>query len=116
MTEAQQRDAPTDAAVHRRNFYVVLLLVVGVLMAVGGLIGGLVAKAFADQISRIANSAKSLVPCGSDPIALCFPKTLGHALVTADYTGLWIGILVAVLGVIVLLARSIIASTRPRVA
>ncbi|MCU1582785.1 MAG: hypothetical protein QOD27_1682 [Microbacteriaceae bacterium] len=116
MTEAQQREAPTDAAVPRRNSHLALLLVVGVLMAVGGLIGGLVAKAFADHVSRVANSAKSLVPCGSDPIALCFPKTLGHALVTADYTGLWIGILIAVLGVMVLLAGSIIASARPRVA
>lgn len=119
MTEAQQGEARTttpDAAVPRRNSYVAPLLVVGVLVAVGGLIGGLVAKAFADHASLVANSAKVLVSCGSDPIPLCFPKTLGYPLVTADYTGLWIGILIAVLGVMVLLAGSIIASARPRVA
>lgn len=119
MTEAQQGAAPTTSpgtAVPRRNSYVAPLLVVGVLMAVGGLIGGLVATASADHISRVANSAKTLVSCGSDPIALCFPNTLGHPLVTADYTGLWIGLIVAVLGVIVLLARIIIASTKPSLA
>ena len=88
---------------------------VGMLIAFGGLIGGLAAKASADHVAIIANSAKWLVASSSNPIVLTFPKTLGHPLVTADYTGLWVGLIVALLGVMLLSAGILLASVKPRV-
>jgi hypothetical protein len=113
MTDAQHGEAPTSTlgtSAPRQHLYVILLLAVGVLMAVGGLIGGLVAKTSADQASR-ADSAPRRLSVGSDSGYL-FPGP--HAIVP-DYTGLSIGIIVAVLGVIVLLAGIIVASAKSRV-
>jgi len=111
MTDAQHDEAPTTrlgAPFLRRKLYVVLLLAVGVLAAIGGLIGGLDAKAFADHALLVASSLRTLPVLGQD--GYLFPGA--HSIVP-DYTGLWIGIIVAVLGVIVLLAGVAVASTLP---
>jgi hypothetical protein len=114
MTDAQHGEALTTTLgtpAHRRHLYVVLLLAVGVLMSVGGLIGGLVAKTSADHASRADSAPRTLlVGVYGDYL---FPGP--HAIVP-DYTGLSIGIIVAVLGVIVLLAGIIVASAKSRVA
>jgi hypothetical protein len=113
MTDAQHSEAPTTTlgtSVPRRKLYVVLLAV-GALMAVGGFIGGLVAKTSADHASLV-DSAPRALPVGGYSGYL-FPGP--HAIVP-DYAGLSIGIIVAVLGVIVLVAGIIVASVRTSVA
>ena len=81
------------------------------LTAVEGLIGGLAAKASADHASLVASSPRTLPVLTHS--SYLFPGA--HSIVP-DYTGFGIGIIVAVLGVIVLLAGIIVASTKPRVA
>ncbi len=110
MNDAQRDEAPTTTrgtAVPRRNPYVVVLLAVGGLATIGGLIWGLAAKASADHALLMASSLPTL------PVHT-FTQYTSHAIVL-DYTGLWTGILVAILGVIILLAGVIVASTKRRV-
>jgi hypothetical protein len=114
MTDAQHSEEPTPtlgASVLRRNPYVVWLLAVGVLMVVGGLIGALVAKTSADHALLADSSPRALRTMTYS--GYLFPGA--HAIVP-DYAGLWIGIIVAVLGVIAVLAGIIVASARRRVA
>jgi hypothetical protein len=96
------------ANVNRRNPYVVPLLALGVATAIGGVIGGLVAKAFADHAPLATSSMMTL------PVYTYTQYT--ERSIGPDYTGLGIGILVAVLGVIILSAGVIVAFTKPRVA
>jgi hypothetical protein len=113
MTDAQHSEAPTTTlgtSVPRRNLYVVLLAV-GALMVVGGLIGGLVAKTSADHASLVDSSPRALRTMTYS--GYLFP---GPNAIVPDYAGLWIGIIVAVLGVIAVLAGIIVASARRRVA
>ncbi|WP_426520173.1 hypothetical protein ACPPVQ_07450 [Diaminobutyricibacter sp. McL0618] len=94
----------TDA---RRDRYVSLLLAVGVLMVLGGVVGGLAAKASADHPWSMGSSMPTL------PIFVYTQYTQATHPIVPDYTGLWIGIGVAVLGAIILAAGVIVASTKP---
>jgi hypothetical protein len=114
MIEDQPVEGPTgapDRARSRRNL--AWLLTAGALMAAGGLICGLAAKAFADHASLVASSARTLV-CAPSSSVVCPLVPAGAHYVAPDYTGLWIGIVVAVFGAIVLLTGIIVASTKPR--
>jgi hypothetical protein len=91
----------------RRNPYVVVLLAVGALMAIGGLIWGLAAKASADHALFTAFSMHTL------PVHAFTQYT--QRSVVLDYTGLWTGILVAILGVIILVAGVVVAFAKRRV-
>jgi hypothetical protein len=107
MSDAPQDEA-SATAVHRRNPYVVVLLAVGALAAIAGLIWGLAAKASADHTALGASSMPTL------PVHV-YTQYTQHFIVP-DYMGLWIGLLVAVLGVIILLAGVVVAITKPRLA
>jgi hypothetical protein len=97
----------TLGGVPHRNPYVVLLLAVGALTAIGGVIAGLAAKASADHALAVGSSLPTL------PVHT-YTQYVSHSI-APDYTGLWIGILVAVIGVVILLA-GVAAATKPRVA
>jgi hypothetical protein len=105
MSDAPQDDA-SAAAVHRRNPYVVVLLAVGALAAIGGLIWGLAAKASAEHTVLGASSMPTL------PVHVYTQYT--QRFIVPDYMGLWIGLVVAVLGVMILLAGVVVAFTKPR--
>jgi hypothetical protein len=107
MSDAPQGEA-SATAVHRRNPYVVVLLTVGALTAIGGVIWGLTAKASADHAVLGASSMPTL------PVH-AYTEYTQH-FIAPDYMGLWIGLLVAVLGLIILLAGVVVAFTRPRMA
>lgn len=78
-------------------------------MAVGGVVAGLIARA-AVLTSPSVGSAPQLLPVLSQTGYL-FPKARASA---PDGAGIWIGIIVAALGVIVLLVGGILAWTRLR--
>lgn len=106
MSDAPQDDG-SAAAVHRRNPYVVVvLLAVGALAAIGGLVWGLAAKASAEHTVLGASSMPTL------PVHVYTQYT--QRFIVPDYMGLWIGLLVAVLGVMILLAGVVFAFTKPR--
>ena len=108
MTDAEQGADPTPrlgARVTRRKPDVLLLLTVGTLMVVGGLIGGLFAKASAEK-------AASGSPMPTLPVHV-YAQYTAHSIVP-DYTGLGIGNLVAVLGLIIVVVCVIVASRRRR--
>jgi hypothetical protein len=108
MTDAQHE----ETSLRRRNRRVVaVLLAVGLSTAIGGLVGGLASKASADHATLVASSARTLAVHSYG--AYLFP---GANSMVPDYTGLWIGIIVAAVGLIVLVAGATVASIRPRAA
>lgn len=88
----------------RKFSWVVFLVRSGLLLLIVGLLGGLVAKSFADRASYVASSHTRLIANDpSNPLVLNFdPSSAQH--VPPDYTVFWIGILVVALGVIVVMA------------
>ncbi len=92
----------------RRNRSVVLLLVIGALVTIGGVVGGLVAQASVDRALSAASGPHTL------PVFTYTQYTQPHPFLP-ELTGLWIGNFVAVLGVAILLAGVVVATTKPRV-
>jgi hypothetical protein len=107
MSGARQDEAPATAG-RRRNAYVVVLLTGGALAAIGGAIWGLAAKTSADHAVLGASSMPTL------PVH-AYTQYTQHFIVP-DYMGLWIGLLVAVLGVVIVLAGVVVVFTKPRMA
>jgi hypothetical protein len=105
MSDAPQDEA-SATAFYRRNPYVVVLLAVGALAVIGGLIWGLAAKASAEHTVLGTSSMPTL------PVHVYAQYT--QRFIVPDYMGLWIGLLVAVLGAIILLAGVVVAFTKPR--
>jgi hypothetical protein len=102
------QDEALATAVRRRNLYGVVLLTVGALAAIGGVIWGLAAKASADNAVFGASSMPTL------PVHVYTQYT--QRSFVPDYMGLWIGLLVAALGVAILLAGVVVAFAKPRMA
>lgn len=107
MSDALRDEAPAKA-VRRWNPYAVALMAVGVAVVVADAIWTLVSNASAGNVVFHASSMPTL-PVHS------FVQYTQH-FVGPDYTGLWIGPLVAVLGLIILIAGIIVAVTRRRIA
>ena len=109
MSDAPQNEA-SASAVHRRISYVVVLLAVGALAVIGGVIWALTAKASANTVFS--------APMPTLPVYTYtqYTQHTQHFSIVPDYTGLWIGSLVAVIGLIILLAGVIVAFTKPRLA
>ncbi|MFF1633270.1 hypothetical protein [Leifsonia sp. NPDC058248] len=91
----------------RRNRSVLLLLVVGALVTIGGVVGGLLARASIDRALSAASGVPTL------PVFTYTQYTQAHPFLP-DLTGLWIGSFVAVLGVAILLAGVVVATMKPR--
>ena len=97
LTDAQtsQRRVPPTA----------LLAASGLLLVIGGLVGGLLAKRAADAVSHAKSAATRLI--GGDIVSdkqmtgFTFDPSSAH-YVPPDYTGFWIGMLVAALGLLAL--------------
>lgn len=103
--------APTQNAAARRYRFARGLGVVGVLLILGGVVASLAVKRVAAGAALAANAHTSLVSCGpgSNPLALCFPASVGHPLVAPDYAGLWLPIVVGVIGAAVVATATVIA-------
>ena len=104
-----EKATPVGADPGRRNRAVLLLLVVGGFVTVGGVVGGLVAKASVDHALSVASGIRTL-PVFTYAQYTQTPPSLPGLM------GLWIGSLVAVLGVVILLAGVVVATTKPRLA
>jgi len=94
----------------------VWLLVPGVLMALGGSIGGLVAKHSADITSLLASQPKGLISGGAaSSMGLRFDPSSAH-FVPPNYAGLWLGIMIAAVGTVLGVTGAFIAirQKRPR--
>jgi hypothetical protein len=107
------REVPTpasDALVPIRNPIVSRLVVLGALLAVGGLIAALALKESADSVAAVATSSTRLVSDGT-LIGLTFAP---HA--APNYMGLWIAGTVTVIGLMVVLSAIIVAATTRRAA
>jgi hypothetical protein len=96
----------TDAqASQRRVPLTALLAASGLLLVIGGLVGGLLAKHAADVVSHAKSAATRLI--GGDIVSdkqmtgFTFDPSSAH-YVAPDYTGFWIGMLVAALGLLAL--------------
>ncbi len=86
------------------------------LLLIVGLLGGLVAKSFADGVSYVASSPTRLIANDpSNPIVLNSDPSSAHH-VPPDYTVFWIGMLVVALGVIVVMAGIRVALPKRRAA
>jgi hypothetical protein len=97
-----------------RRSLAVWLLVPGALMAIGGSIGGLVAKRSADLASFLDSQPKRLI--SNDPsnsLALNFDPSSAH-YVAPDYTGFWVGMIVVAIGVLGVLAGVVAAIAKKR--
>lgn len=77
------------------------------MLAVGGVVGGLIAKAFADHEAGLRLQT---VPCS--PSATC----LGLGFSAPDYSRLWVGLVVAGLGVAIVLVALLAGYVRHRAA
>jgi predicted permease len=84
------------------------LIVPGALLALGGTIAGLAAKRSAEIASSIASSAKRLISPLSNPLALEFDPTSAQP-VPPDYTGFWLGMIVAAIGALAVVMGVVIA-------
>jgi hypothetical protein len=97
-----------------RRSLAVLLLVSGVLVAIGGSFGGLVAKRSADIASFLASQPKRLISDDpSNPLALNFDPSSAHHI-PPDYTGFWLGMSVVAVGILVLVAGIIVVIAKKR--
>ncbi|WP_426519596.1 hypothetical protein ACPPVQ_05920 [Diaminobutyricibacter sp. McL0618] len=105
MSDAPHNEA-FASAVHRRRPYVVVLLAVGALAVIGGVIWALTAKA----VKTVFSGPLPTLPVYTNAQ---FTQHTESSLVP-DYTGVWIGLLVAVIGVTILLAGVVGALTKPR--
>lgn len=109
--------AMTDArpGVTPRLFsWAALLVRWGVLLVTAGLLGGLVAKQFADRASYAASQATRLIGVdASKPLVLTFDPSSAH-YVPPDYTVFWMGMLVVALGLIVVAAGIGVALAKRR--
>jgi predicted MFS family arabinose efflux permease len=104
MTDAQQVATP------RRSRTGLVLLIVGALLVIGGVVGGLVAKASADRAAK-ATGPHSLTVGSYGGFNFRFTHTS-----QLDYTGLWIGVAVAAVGLVVLVIGIILTARKRRVA
>ena len=95
-----------------------MLAASGVLLVVGGLLGGLLSKRAADVVSHVKSSATRLI--GGEILSdkqmtgFAFDPSSAH-YVPPDYTGFWIGMLVAALGLLALATAGGIRLIRSRV-
>lgn len=87
--------------------YTLIAILIGSFLAVGGVAGGLMAMVSAD---RQAEVALHTLPCPEN--ASCI--VLGFS--APDYSGLWMGVVVAVLGVVVVAAAVLARYLRRHVA
>jgi hypothetical protein len=94
-----------------------LLATSGILLVVGGLLAGLLSKRAADLVSHAKSSATRLI--GGDILSdkqmsgFTFDPSSAH-YVPPDYTGFWIGMLVAALGMMALATAAGIRLIRSR--
>ncbi|WP_345764679.1 hypothetical protein [Diaminobutyricibacter sp. McL0608] len=98
------------SSVGQRNLSVVLLLAFGALTAIGGVIGALAAKAAADHALFAASGLRTL------PVYTYTQFTQAVPSIAPELAGMWVGSVVAVLGVAVLLAGVIVATRNPPLA
>ena len=105
----EQTTAAGSDSGRRNRSVVLLLLVVGALMTIGGVVGGLVAKASVDRALSVASG-----PLRTLPVFTYTQYTQGSQSFLPELTGPWIGSLVAVLGVAILLAAVAVATTKRR--
>lgn len=104
MTDAQQVETP------KKRGAALPLIIVGALFVIGGAIGGLLAKASADRGAH-ATGPHSLSVGSYGGFNFRFTHT-----VHLDYTGLWIGLAVVIVGLVLLVIGIILAARRKRAA
>ena len=88
-----------------RRWYVLTAVLVGALLTLGGLVGGLIAKAFADHEAGLRLQT---APCPQS--ATC----MGVGFAAPDYLGLWVGLVVAGLGLGILSVALLAGYARQR--
>ncbi|MCU1421202.1 MAG: hypothetical protein JWN36_853 [Microbacteriaceae bacterium] len=108
----------TDAQTSQRRVPPTALLgASGLLLVVGGLVGGLLAKHAADVVSHAKSAATRLIEddtvSDKQMIGLTFDPSSAH-YVPPDYTGFWIGMLVVALGLLALATTAGIRLVRMR--
>ena len=88
---------------------VALLLLIGAVIATGGVIVGRSAQAAADHAAAAASSPQLL------PVFAHSKTFFPEASLTPDYSGLFAGVGIAVVGMVIVLAGLMLASRNPRV-
>jgi len=94
--------APQASDFHRRNPYVVLLLAVGALAVITGAARALTANL---SVSTVFKGPLATLPVHAYAQYSNFSQH-SKSLIVPDYSSYWIGVLVAVVGVIMFLAGS----------
>ncbi len=102
------QERPNGAARVQPRPYVVWLIGAGALATVVGVVWGLIAFESAQQSTTLSGPMPTL------PVNT-YAQYTQHPVVP-DYTGLWLGLIVAGVGALVLLAGAVAAFARPRTA
>ena len=105
MNVADQDETPASVDAPLRRPSVVTLLAVGALAILGGLVWELIARGSAENAA---------LPVSSMPVLPVHVYAQYTQRVVHDYSALWMGALVAIVGVLLVVAGVIVASTRAR--